>query len=382
MTTLNKPLLYRHFHRIAWLAVALATCVIVFGAFVRLSNAGLSCPDWPTCYGKAAWPTHAEQIVDHAATEIRPVEPSKAWREQFHRHIAAGLGLLVFALALLAARRRRFGIAQVFGAAALVAIAIPLYMQGQHVASSVLVAIAEAALLWAALRWSNVDLARTAVLTLAVIIFQAMLGMWTVTWLLKPVVVMAHLLGGLLTFSLLAWMAWRATDIPIRIADAAKLRRLLVVGLVLLGVQIALGGWTSANYAALACGTDFPKCAGQWWPPHDFREGFVLWRGIGVDYEGGILDNQARIAIQLAHRIMALLVTGHLLMLAVRLLRNPGLRGWGSLLGLLLFAQVGLGIANVVMSLPLHLAVLHNAGATALLFVLVTLLARVRAPDA
>lgn len=382
MTTLNKPLLYRHFHRIAWLAVALATCVIVFGAFVRLSNAGLSCPDWPTCYGKAAWPTHAEQIVDHAATEIRPVEPSKAWREQFHRHIAAGLGLLVFALALLAARRRRFGIAQVFGAAALVAIAIPLYMQGQHVASSVLVAIAEAALLWAALRWSNVDLARTAVLTLAVIIFQAMLGMWTVTWLLKPVVVMAHLLGGLLTFSLLAWMAWRSTDIPIRIADAAKLRRLLVIGLVLLGVQIALGGWTSANYAALACGTDFPKCAGQWWPPHDVREGFVLWRGIGVDYEGGILDNQARIAIQLAHRIMALLVTGHLLMLAIRLLRNPGLRGWGSLLGLLLFAQVSLGIANVVMSLPLHLAVLHNAGATALLFVLVTLLARVRAPDA
>lgn len=382
MTTLNKPALYRHFHRIAWLAVALATCVIVFGAFVRLSNAGLSCPDWPTCYGKAAWPTHADQVVGHAATDIRPVEPAKAWLEQFHRHIAASLGVLVFALALLAARRRRFGLAQVIGAAALVAIAIPLYMQGQHVASSVLVAIAEAALLWAALRWSNVDLARTAVLTLAVIIFQAMLGMWTVTWLLKPVVVMAHLLGGLTTFSLLAWMAWRATDIPIRVGDAAKLRRLLVIGLVLLGVQIALGGWTSANYAALACGTDFPKCAGEWWPQHDFREGFVLWRGIGVDYEGGVLDNQARIAIQLAHRVMALLVTGHLLMLAIRLLRNPGLRGWGSLLGILLFAQVGLGIANVVMSLPLHLAVLHNAGATALLFVLVSLLARVRAPDA
>ena len=390
MTTpaqLNKPALYRpslykHFHRIAWLAVALAMCVIVFGAFVRLSNAGLSCPDWPTCYGKAAWPTHADQVVGHAATDIRPVEPAKAWLEQFHRHIAASLGLLVFALALLAARRRRFGLAQVIGAAALVAIAIPLYMQGQHVASSVLVAIAEAALLWAALRWSTVDLARTAVLTLAVFIFLAMLGMWTVTWLLKPVVVMAHLIGGLTTFSLLAWMAWRATDIPVRVGDAAKLRRLLVIGLVLLGVQIALGGWTSANYAALACGTDFPKCAGAWWPEHDFREGFVLWRGIGVDYEGGILDNQARIAIQLAHRVMALLVTGHLLMLAIRLLRSPGLRGWGTWLGILLFAQVGLGIANVVMSLPLHLAVLHNAGATALLFVLVSLLARVRAPDA
>ena len=381
-TSLQRSSVYRHFHRIAWLAVALALCVIVFGAFVRLSNAGLSCPDWPTCYGKAAWPTHAEQIVDHAATQIRPVDPSKAWREQFHRHIAAGLGLLVFALALLAARKRRFGLARVIGSAALVAIAIPLYMQGQHLASSVLVAIAEATLLWAALRWSNLDLARAAVLTLAVIIFQAMLGMWTVTWLLKPVVVMGHLLGGLLTFSLLTWMAWRATDIPIRIADAAKLRRLLIVGLVLLGVQIALGGWTSANYAALACGAEFPKCAGQWWPAHDFREGFVLWRGIGVDYEGGILDNQARIAIQLAHRLMAVLVFGHLLAVAIRLLRGPGLRGWGALLGLLLCAQVGLGIANVLLSLPLNVAVLHNAGATALLFVLVSLLARLRAPDA
>ena len=381
-TSLQRSSVYRHFHRIAWLAVALALCVIVFGAFVRLSNAGLSCPDWPTCYGKAAWPTHAEQIVDHAATQIRPVDPSKAWREQFHRHIAAGLGLLVFALALLAARKRRFGLARVIGSAALVAIAIPLYMQGQHLASSVLVAIAEATLLWAALRWSNLDLARAAVLTLAVIIFQAMLGMWTVTWLLKPVVVMGHLLGGLLTFSLLTWMAWRATDIPIRIGNAAKLRRMLIAGVVLLGVQIALGGWTSANYAALACGTDFPKCAGAWWPAHDFREGFVLWRGIGVDYEGGILDNQARVAIQLAHRLMALLVFGHVLALAIRLLRSPGLRGWGALLGLLLFAQIGLGIANVLLSLPLHVAVLHNAGATALLFVLVSLLARVRAPDA
>ena len=381
-TSLQRSSVYRHFHRIAWLAVALALCVIVFGAFVRLSNAGLSCPDWPTCYGKAAWPTHAEQIVDHAATQIRPVDPSKAWREQFHRHIAAGLGLLVFALALLAARKRRFGLARVIGSATLVAIAIPLYMQGQHLASSVLVVIAEATLLWAALRWSNLDLARAAVLTLAVIIFQAMLGMWTVTWLLKPVVVMGHLLGGLLTFSLLTWMAWRATDIPIRIGNAAKLRRMLIAGVVLLGVQIALGGWTSANYAALACGTDFPKCAGAWWPAHDFREGFVLWRGIGVDYEGGILDNQARVAIQLAHRLMALLVFGHVLALAIRLLRSPGLRGWGTLLGLLLFAQIGLGIANVLLSLPLHVAVLHNAGATALLFVLVSLLARVRAPDA
>ena len=382
MTNTNSTLLYRHFHRIAWLAVALAICVIVFGAFVRLSNAGLSCPDWPTCYGKAAWPTHADQIVDHVATQIRPVDPSKAWREQFHRMIAGTLGVLVLALALLATRKRPHGWVHVITASVAVAVAIPLYMRGMHVAASALAGAGELLLLVGVIRWSNTDLARVGTLTLAVIIFQALLGMWTVTWLLKPIVVMAHLLGGLLTFSLLTWMAWRATDIPIRIADAAKLRRLLIVGLVLLGVQIALGGWTSANYAALACGAEFPKCAGQWWPAHDFREGFVLWRGIGVDYEGGILDNEARVAIQLAHRLMAVLVFGHLLAVAVRLLRGPGLRGWGALLGLLLCAQVGLGIANVLLSLPLNLAVLHNAGATALLFVLVSLLARLRAPDA
>ena len=376
--------LYRHFHRIAWLAVALATCVIVFGAFVRLSDAGLSCPDWPTCYGMATWPTTPDHAsaADHAATAIRPIEPSKAWREQFHRIIAGLLGVLVLALALLATRRRPRGWLQVIGAAVLVAIAIPLYMRGQHVAASVLAIAGELALLAGVLRWSDTDLARTSTLTLAVIIFQALLGMWTVTWLLKPVVVMGHLLGGLTTFSLLTWIAWRATAIPIRSGEAGRLRRLLLIGLVLLAIQIALGGWTSANYAALACGTDFPKCAGQWWPAHDFREGFVLWRGIGVDYEGGILDNEARIAIQLAHRLMAVVVVGHLLALAARLLRSPGLRGWGTLLGALVLLQFGLGIANVVMSLPLHVAVTHNAGATALLFVLVTLLARLRAPDA
>jgi heme a synthase len=378
----GKPQVHRHFHRLAWLAVALALGVIVFGAFVRLSDAGLSCPDWPTCYGRAAWPTQAAQAADHAATAIRPVEPHKAWREQVHRHAAAILGVLVLGLALLAARRRRLGVAQVLAASGLVALAIPLYMQQQYVAASLLAIAGEAILLLAALRWSNVDLARASALTLAVIVFQALLGMWTVTWLLKPAVVMAHLLGGLLTFSLLTWIAWRATDVPIRLVDASRLRRLLGVGLALLAVQIALGGWVSANYAALACGTDFPKCVGLWWPPADFREGFVLWRGIGVDYEGGVLDGGSRIAIHFAHRLMAVLVAGHLLLAAWRLLRTPGMRGWALLLGGLLLAQVALGIANVKLALPLWTAVLHNAGAALLLFVLVSLLARLRAPDA
>jgi cytochrome c oxidase assembly protein subunit 15 len=366
--------------------------VVVFGAFVRLSNAGLSCPDWPTCYGRAAWPQAAHEVAGHDASTIRPFETHKAWREQVHRHLAATLGLLVFVLALLAARTRRHGVAQVIAAAALVAIAIPLYMRGEHVAASALAIAGEAILLFAALRWSRNDgsaaqaLAPVAALALAVIVFQALLGMWTVTWLLKPIVVMGHLLGGLLTFSLLVWLAWRATDRPILLVDARTLRRGLWIVLAVLGVQIALGGWVSANYAALSCGAgnwsidNFPKCVGLWTPPADFREGFVLWRGIGVDYEGGVLDGAARIAIQLAHRMMAVVALLALLWAALRFLRTPGMRGWGTTLAALAIAQVVLGILNVKLALPLSVAVLHNAGAALLLFVLVSLLARLRAP--
>ena len=371
----------RHFHRLAWLAVALAFGVIVFGAFVRLSNAGLSCPDWPTCYGRAAWPGAAHDSLSRAAEAIRPVEPHKAWREQLHRMLAGTLGLLVFALALLATRKRPHGWVHVVAAAAAVAISIPLYMHARYVPAAAFAIGAETLLLAGVLRWSNSDLARVSTLAFAMIVFQALLGMWTVTWLLKPVVVMGHLLGGLLTFSLLAWTAWRATDAPIRLAEAVELRRWTIAGLVLLGAQIALGGWTSANYAALACANDFPKCVGQWWPSPDFHQGFVLWRGIGVDYEGGVLDGAARIAIQLAHRIGAVVVFSFLLAFALKLLRTPGMRGFGGGLLLLALAQVALGIGNVRLGLPLHVAVLHNAGAALLLFVLVTLLARLRPPE-
>ncbi len=392
MNAIVRPALARHFHRIAWLAVLLTACVVVFGAFVRLSDAGLSCPDWPTCYGRATWPSAPQDAAAHAASEIRPFETHKAWREQVHRHLAASLGVLVLVLALLAARRRRFGVAQIIGASLLVAAAIPAYMYGHIGLPFALAGAGEAVLLLAALRWSNIDLARAAALTLAVIVFQALLGKWTVTLLLKPIIVMGHLLGGLATFSLLLWMAWRATGLPIRLADARWLRRWVIAGVVLLGVQIALGGWTSANYAALACGgggwttaqhhyLDFPRCVGQWWPPADFHEGFVLWRGVGVDYEGGVLDGASRIAIQMAHRMMAVVVAVYLLWLALRLYRLPGMRGWATALGLLVVAQVSLGILNVKLALPLSVAVLHNAGALALLFVLVTLLARLKEPE-
>ena len=383
---MNSP--HRHYHRLAWAAVLLALGVIVFGSFVRLSNAGLSCPDWPTCYGQAAWPTQDHEIAAANETFERAVEVTKAWREQFHRHIAAALGVLALVLALLAVRKRRLGVASVLGAAGLVALSIPAYMGvdglfvSNHVAAVALFLVAETVLFVQAMRWSNADAARLSTLVLMVIIFQAVLGMWTVIWLVKPLIVMAHLLGGLLTLSLLTWLAWKTTPGPALVfAEAPRLRRLLWVGLGLLVVQIALGGWTSANYAALACGTDFPTCLGQWWPAQDYREGFVLWRGIGVDYEGGVLDGPARVAIQMTHRMMALLVVGHLLVVGLRMVRTPGLVFWGSVLLVLLAAQVALGISNIVLGLPLWVATAHNAGAALLLFTVVGLLARLRAPE-
>ena len=376
----HKPMVYRHFHRIAWLAVALAFSVIVFGAFVRLSNAGLSCPDWPTCYGRATWPSVTAEVNHPTALDVRPLEVGKAWREQIHRHAAAVLGTLVLLLALLAARRRRLGIAQILLAAGLIAVGIPLYMRGMHDAAIACAVLGEIILLIAALRWSNDDLSRVATFTLMLIVFQALLGMWTVTLLLKPIIVMGHLLGGMATFSMLTWMAWRATGSPVRIAGALAMRRWLIGAVIVVGIQIALGGWVSANYAALACGNDFPTCVGQWVPPHDFREAFVLWRGVGVDYEGGVLDGASRIAIQLAHRMMAVVVFAYLLWMALKLIRTPGLWLTGIALGVLMLAQVGLGIANVVLGLPLWTAVLHNGGAALLLFLLVGLLARLCRP--
>lgn len=387
MNASARPALYRNFHRLAWFALIMTASTIMFGSFVRLSDAGLSCPDWPTCYGRVTWPQTQMEAAQHVASEIRPLETHKAWREQVHRFLAGLLGVEVLVLALLAARKRRRGVAQIVTASVLVALAIPLYMRGEHVASSVLAIGGEAILLLAALRWSNIDLARAAVLTLSVVIFQALLGMWTVTWLLKPIVVMGHLLGGMAMFSLLVWMAWKATHLPITLAEAPRLRWWLRAAVALVVLQIALGGWVSANYAALACGggsaslDNFPRCVSQWWPQQNYSEGFTLWRGIGVDYEGGVLDGASRIAIQMAHRMFAVVVALYLLVLSVRMYRLPGMRGWASLLVALVLLQVSLGVLNVKLALPLAVAVMHSGGAVALLFVLITLLARLRAPE-
>jgi cytochrome c oxidase assembly protein subunit 15 len=363
--------------RIAAFAAVFAFGVIVFGAFVRLSDAGLSCPDWPTCYGKASWPGHEQDIAHaNAAFPDRPFETHKAWREQVHRMLAGTLGVLVLVLAVAAAWRRRGLLSMLVIAALAAACGVFFYIRHAYAASGVLSAIAIALPLFAAARLDRPAPWRVAVAVLAVVVFQAMLGMWTVTLLLKPVVVMGHLLGGLLTFALLSYVALRLTNPQQPTPVQSALRGAVVVGLVVLACQIALGGWTSANYAALACGFDFPQCQGQWWPPTDFREGFVLWRGIGVNYEGGVLDAPARAAIQIAHRMGALVAFCYLGWLAHRLAR-AGLRRLGIAIGALLLLQISLGIGNVKLGLPLPVATAHNGVAALLLFSLIATFVRV-----
>lgn len=362
--------------RLAAIAAALAFCVIVFGAFVRLTHAGLSCPDWPTCYGKATWPGHEQEIsAANLAYPERPVEMHKTWREQGHRMVAGSLGVLILVLALSAVWRRLALRAALIVAAISAAIGVIGYIKGLHGLSAVCSALALALPLVVALRLGRPAPWRIAVVILSVVIFQAMLGMWTVTWLLKPIVVMGHLLGGLTTFSLMSYVALRLAGVGADVDAATSTRRAIAVGLLLLGLQIALGGWTSANYAALTCGLDFPTCQGQWWPQTDFREGFILWRGIGIDYEGGVLDVAARNAIQMTHRIGALLVFCYLGWLSHRLARR-GLRGPAIALGLGLIVQVSLGIANVKLGLPLWIALAHVTVAVLLLFTLILCLAR------
>jgi len=320
----------RTMHRLAMVAALIAFCVIVLGAWVRLSHAGLGCPDWPGCYGQLTWPDAAVEIeTANQSFPERPFESNKAWREMVHRYLAGGLMLLVFAMGWLAWRG-------------------PEYYRKFRALTSVLVLL---------------------------IIFQALLGMWTVTLKLKPIIVMAHLLGGLTSFSLILWLMFssrsKLTDKPS--IGVRRMRESIIIAILVLGLQIALGGWTSANYSALAC-PDFPTCNGQWWPEADFKEGFILWREIGVNYEGGLLDQQSRTAIHLAHRIGAIVTLLVLVSLAFRLLKIPRLRSGGQILMGLILIQFTLGILNVVLYLPLSNAVAHSAGATLLLMTLLSLL--------
>lgn len=318
------------YFKLSVFAAFLALCVVLLGAYTRLGDAGLGCPDWPTCYGHIDVPEAAHEVAEaEEAFPQRPVEAAKAWKEMVHRYFAGTLGLVILALMLIRVLSQR------------------IERPGKGLP----------------------------VVLVALVIFQAALGMWTVTLLLKPVVVMGHLLGGFATLALLWLMVsmqrqWFNYDS----SALGNLKPLAWIGLILLIAQISLGGWTSSNYAALAC-TDFPTCHGQWLPEADFAEGFVLWRGLGVNYEFGVLDNPARVAIHLTHRIGALVVFLYLSFLAWKVWSVS--RGTGKnlavVVGALLVTQVSLGILNVVMHLPLPIAVAHNGVAALLLLSMVTL---------
>jgi len=217
---------------------------------------------------------------------------------------------------------------------------------------------------------------RTPVALVALVIFQGLLGMWTVTLLLKPIVVVAHLLGGFATLVLLFSLGqWRSVRVP---APTFGLRRLGLAAAAALVLQIFLGGWTSANYAALAC-PDFPTCQTQWWPAiADFDEGFVLWRGLGIDYEGGVLDHPARVAVHFTHRLGAILATALVALLGWRLVREPATRLDGAAVVALLLAQLSLGVSIVWFGVPLPVAVLHNGVAALLLMAVINANQRIR----
>ncbi len=319
------------YSRLVKFSTILALTVVILGAYVRLSDAGLGCPDWPGCYGEIT-PTTIDKESANAEFPERPVEAGKAWREMVHRYIAATLGFAIVLIAWIAWRNR-------------------------HIINQPV---------------------KIPILTLGVVIFQGLLGMWTVTLLLKPVIVMGHLLGGLSTLGLLFWLWLEDARNPV--GGSAVARRFpLLAGLafIVLCFQIALGGWTSSNYAALAC-PDLPTCLGQWWPEEaNFSEGFVMWRGLGINYEFGILEAPARVAIHFVHRLGALTASTVLLLVTlfywrryrqVTSLTTACYFVWAALL-----AQVCLGLATVYWGLPLPVATAHNGVAAILLLTMINL---------
>ena len=328
------------YRRLALGALLLTFVVVVFGAYVRLADAGLGCPDWPGCYGQLS-PAHAADLIRdaHVAAPEGPVSLHKAWKEMIHRYLATSLGVLIIAIAVLAWR----------------------------------------------LRSSARASPRVALTLVGVVMFQGLLGKWTVTLLLKPAIVTAHLLGGLTTLALLAWLTLRAFGAmqmgavrgegvqleggsravaPVALQLGARLAFVVLVA------QIALGGWTSTNYAALAC-TDFPRCHGSFAPVADYANAFHVVRELGMTAAGDLLSNAALTAIHWSHRVGALVAAVALFLLGWGLCRQRACFAIGATVLAVLMLQLGLGIANVLLSLPLPLAAAHNAGAALLVGVMV-----------
>jgi heme a synthase len=308
------------------IGLVLVVFVVVLGAFTRLVDAGLGCPDWPGCYGHLTWPDeHHEISAAEEAFPDAPVDLDKTWPEMVHRYFAGALLLVVLGITFTAWRN-----------------------PPPH----------------------NIRAISTALLVL--IICQAAFGAWTVTLKLWPQVVTAHLLGGFATFSLL-WVLYLrqggAAGLRLAAVQKLQLRPHAILGLAVVIVQIALGGWVSSNYAALAC-ADFPTCFGSYVPPMDFVHGFNILQDVGPNYLGGLMENEGRVAIHWTHRLGALVVLVVVAALAVRIY------GHNKSLALLMLGVLGLqlllGTLNVVWSLPLAVATAHNGVGALLLLLLVT----------
>ena len=308
--------------RLALFATLLAVVVVLLGAYTRLTHAGLGCPDWPGCYGFLSVPMseHKQNLAAMRFPEA-PLEVTKGWNEMVHRYAAGALGLVILALAVMALRRREQG-----------PVKLPL-------------------------------------LILGVVIVQAAFGMWTVTLKLWPQIVTLHLLGGFTTLALLFLLTLRLSGYRPSLAKVPRyLKPIAFSALALVVAQISLGGWVSANYAAVAC-TDLPTCHGQWWPAMDFANGFHITQHIGPNYLGGQLYSEARTAIHMSHRIGAIIVSLVLIGLIFLLWRLH--KKMALLLATALTLQISLGVSNVLLHLPLAVAVAHNGGGALLLLVLV-----------
>ena len=314
--------------KLAWVTVFLTFDLIVLGGFTRLTDSGLGCPDWPGCYGHSNPLSAGEPIrAAESAQPTGPVTMGKAWVEMLHRYLALAVGVLIVVLLALAWRRRA----------------------GDRTKSAAL-----------------------ATLVFAWVCMQGAFGAWTVTQKLQPIIVTAHLLGGMTLLGLLVWLALRESPAQL-VANGATLRGLGALALVALTLQIALGGWVSSNYAVMAC-PDLPLCQGSFAPPDmDFANGFTLWRNLGMT--GGDdarpIPFQALVAIHWAHRFFALVAAAVIGWLASRAHGHPGMQHTGVWLFFLLSLQLLTGMSNVIFQWPLLLAVLHNAGAAGLVALVV-----------
>lgn len=339
MALFNTPKKRKQGFKLALLATCLAFAVVMLGAFTRLVDAGLGCPDWPGCYGHLLWPNDAEEIA--RADQLfphAPVETHKTWPEMVHRYFAGALGLLIIGIAWISWRNGE--------------------RPGQPF--------------------------RLPILLLFLVVWQAMFGMWTVTLKLWPQVVTIHLLGGMSILSLLWLLTLRLDNrrwtFPEQLwTRLQSFKPWLILAVIVVVFQILLGGWLSANYAAFAC-HDFPTCHNSWWPEHmNFKDGFNLFQDIGPNYLGGLLESDARTAIHMAHRLGALVTMFYLLGLAgcLWMTRDLRVRRMVVILLLVLAVQLALGISNILFQIPLSIAVLHNGVGALLLITVVTFATRI-----